>query len=180
MQAVEEGLQHQASGKRVNAAAKKKKTQKTNVEGKVAPKTVQEALTKLSEEEEVQHKLCHVMWSQSFAKEFDGLNKLGVFEHELTREERKKPLRGVCNCMHAWQNPIQSCTNECGVVLQVRSRWQVTSILRYMYKTRMALAAGHKRNMQKGVHYDKTYANCPDPHATRTSEAMVVRYICMV
>jgi site-specific DNA-cytosine methylase len=154
LQAVEEGLQHQASVKRVNVAAKKKKTQKTNAEGKVAPKTVQEALTKLTEEEEV-------MWSQSFAKEFDGLNKLGVFEHDLTREELKK--RGVCN----WQNPIPM-----SVVLCFKYD-QDGNINRY--KTRMALA-GHKGNMQKGVHYDKTYASCPDPHATRMLQAMVVRY----
>lgn len=156
--AAKEGLDHgqrvqRLQEKQVNAV-KKKKEAKENAEGKVAPKTVQEALTTLPEDEMIR-------WSKSFAKEFDGLNKLGVFEHDLTREDLLK--RGVCNAM----NPIPMSVVLC---FKYDKDGKIDR-----YKTRMALA-GHKGNMQKGVHYDKTYASCPDTHATRMLQAMVVKY----
>jgi hypothetical protein len=159
--AAEEGLQHTARIARAKQAhvkqtriVKKKKQAKANAEGKVAPKTIQEAMTTLSEEESTQ-------WAKSFYKEFDGLVKLGVFEHDLTRADLVS--RGIVNA----NNPIPM-----SVVLCFKYD-KDGNIDRY--KTRMALA-GHKGNMQKGVHFDKTYASTPDTHATRMLQAMVVKY----
>ena len=43
------------------------------------------------------------------------------------------------------------------------------------YKTRMALA-GHRGNMQKGVHYEKTYASTPNQHTSKILQAIMVRH----
>ena len=130
--AAKEGLDHEQRVRRLQEkqvnAVKKKKEAKENAEGKVAPKTVQEALTTLPEDEMIR-------WSKSFAKEFDGLNKLGVFEHDLTREDLLK--RGVCNAM----NPIPMSVVLC---FKYDKDGKIDR-----YKTRMALA-GHKREYAEG------------------------------
>ena len=42
------------------------------------------------------------------------------------------------------------------------------------YKTRMALA-GHRGNMQPGVHFDRTYSSTPVQNSTKILQALMVR-----
>ena len=43
------------------------------------------------------------------------------------------------------------------------------------YKSRFALA-GHSGNMQKGVHFDKTYASTPIQHTCKMLQAIMVKH----
>jgi hypothetical protein len=96
-------------------------------------------------------------WIASADTEMNGLTDMGVVEHDFTIKELREvgivgdPINMSIDLSHKY--------NEAGQVDRL--------------KTRMALA-GHKGNLQKGVHYDLTYAATPQPNTSRILVALCV------
>ena len=132
---------------------KKKRTKATATVGdKTAPRGISEALRNCDREEAFK-------WLASINKEWDGLNDMGVLKHDLTKEDLIE--------MGITTNPIpfSICLD-----YKFNDTGQIDR-----YKTRFALA-GHPGNMQKGVHYDKTYAATPNQQSARILQAIMIRY----
>ena len=65
---------------RLPICARKKKRKRASMEGKEPPKSIMEAITNPDANEAAR-------WVESVNKEWDGFNKLGVFEHGWTRQQ---------------------------------------------------------------------------------------------
>ena len=137
----------------LRASAAKKRKKRENLEGlPEAPKTCSKALW-MENRDEAQK------WLESILKEWNGLEDLGVFEHNFTRAELRE--RGITS------NPIP-----------------LTQALDYKYakdgsvdkyKTRFPLA-GHPGNMEKGIHYSESYAPTPSQNSSRLLMALMILY----
>ena len=101
------------------------------------------------------------LWHKAALEEFEGLTDLGVYDHD-----------------YSWQD-----LQDLGIDLERRPPIPMSIALTHKYdsegqldrlKVRMAIA-GHKGNMQKGVHYDQTFAPTPNQHSMRMLHAMFVR-----
>jgi hypothetical protein len=97
-------------------------------------------------------------WLDSINKEWDGLCELGVFEHNCTR--RKLRQAGI----HTDPVPFSIC-----LTYKYDKHGNIDR-----YKTRFALA-GHSGNLQKGIHFDKTFSSTPNQHTSRILQAMMVK-----
>merc|ERR1711871_147921 len=86
-------------------------------------------------------------WLEAINKEWNGLDKLGVFEHNFTRQQLRD--RGITTDPIPLVNVNTYKFDDKGAVTK--------------YKNRMPLA-GHRGNMQKGVHYEKSFAPTPTQH----------------
>ena len=98
-------------------------------------------------------------WLESINTEWNGLCQLQVLKHDLTREELKQ--------MGIDSNPIDFS-------ICLTYKFSDTGEIN-RYKTRFAIA-GHPGNLQKGIHYDKTYASTPNQNSSRLLLAIMVRY----
>lgn len=115
-----------------------------------APKSISQALRD-------DNRIEAMKWLESINKEWDGLCDMGVLEHAYTRQE-------------LIQMGITSSPVPFSVVLTYKYD-QHGEIDRY--KTRCALA-GHRGNMQPGVHFDKTYSSTPVQHTSKILQAIMV------
>ena len=97
-------------------------------------------------------------WLDSINSEWQGLNELGVVEHGFTWQQLRE--YGI----HTNPIPFSVC-----LTYKFNKEGEVDR-----YKTRMALA-GHGGNMQRGIHYDKTYSSTPRQHTCKGLQAMMVR-----
>lgn len=98
-------------------------------------------------------------WLESINKEWDGLQELGVFEHDCTLEDLRS--KGIY-------------TSPCPFSICLTYKYdQHGNIDRY--KTRFALA-GHSGNLQKGIHFDKTFSATPNQHTSRLLQALMVKH----
>ena len=120
--------------------------------GQQPPRSIPRALRDENREEAYK-------WLESINKEWDGLCELGVIEHGFSRRQLRD--------MGITTNPIP---------------FSICLTYKYdkegkidRYKTRMALA-GHRGNMQRGVHFDKTYASTPNQHTSKIMQAIMVRH----
>lgn len=105
------------------------------------------------------------VWMKSATEEFDGLTEAGVLEHGLTLSQLA--ARGV---------PINPVTGRVKPMpLSIVLDHKYTDGVLTRYKTRMALA-GHKGNMKKGEHYDKTFAASPNSNSSRLLQALMVTH----
>lgn len=133
--------------------AKKQRTKAADVAAeRQPPKSIARALRDENREEAYK-------WLESINKEWDGLCELGVVEHGYSRRQLRD--------MGITTNPIP---------------FSICLTYKYdkegnidRYKTRMALA-GHRGNMQKGVHFEKTYASTPNQHTSKILQAIMVKY----
>ena len=119
---------------------------------KEPPASIRQAITQEDREEAFK-------WLESINKEWNGLCDLGVLKHDLTRDELRQ--------MGIRTNPI-----DFGICLTYKFS-DIGEINRY--KTRFAIA-GHPGNLQKGIHYDKTYASTPNQNSTKLLQAIMVKY----
>ena len=101
------------------------------------------------------------MWHKAALTEFEGLTNMGVFDHDYSWDELgkvgidtkiKHPLPLSVICDHKYDKE--------GILDRL--------------KVRMAIA-GHPGNMQRGVHYDQTFAATPGQHSSRILQAIMVR-----
>ena len=97
-------------------------------------------------------------WLEAINKEWDGLQKLGVFDHNFTRAQLKE--NGITT------NPIPLVEVN---TYKFDDKGNVDK-----FKHRKPLA-GHPGNMQKGVHYDKSFAPTPTQHSSRVLLAVMVK-----
>ena len=90
------------------------------------------------------------LWRKAALEEFEGLTDMGVYDHDYSWDELA----------------------EVGIDLAVKPPIPMSVALTHKYdstgkldrlKVRMAVA-GHRGNMQKGVHYDQTFAPTPNQH----------------
>jgi site-specific DNA-cytosine methylase len=130
----------------------KKARKKAPEEGPQPPRSIPKAIRDENREEAFK-------WLESINQEWDGLTKLGVLDHNYTRKQLQH--------MGVYTNPIPF-----SVCLTYKYD-EDGNINRY--KTRLALA-GHKGNMQQGVHFDRTYSSTPIMHSTKILQALMVRY----
>ena len=95
-------------------------------------------------------------WWKAAVEEFEGLTELGVFDHDYTRD-----------MLHD---------------IGVRDVVPLSVVLDHKYgaaglvdrlKVRMAVA-GHKGNLRKGEHFDKTFAATPNSNSMRLMQALLV------
>ena len=94
-------------------------------------------------------------WIASSEKEFNGLTNKKVLDHDYTLEQLQEA--GV---------PVDKLTGKVKPInLSVVLDLKYTDGVLSRYKTRMALA-GHSGNMQRGVHYDKTFSPSPNANVT--------------
>ena len=142
--------------KHFNKIAKRKKARSDKAVGvgkKQPPKTLGEAFHGPDGQE----------WMESAEKEFNGLTNKKVLDHDYTLDQLQEagvPVDRVTGKV----KPINLST-----VLDLKYTDGVLS----RYKTRMALA-GHSGNMQRGVHYDKTFSPSPNANSTRLLQALMV------
>ena len=102
-------------------------------------------------------------WVESAQSEFDGLSDNKVVEHDFTLDQ----LRDAGVPVHAKTGRVRP------IPLSVVLDHKYTDGVLSRYKTRMALA-GHSGNMQKGVHFDKTFAASPNSNSSRLLQALMV------
>lgn len=137
-----------------NAARKAKKARKKAVddhEGPHPPTSMPKAIRDENREEAFK-------WLDSINQEWDGLCKLGVLDHNYTRQQLKD--HGITT------NPIPFSV--C-LTYKFDENGQINR-----YKTRLALA-GHRGNMQQGIHFDRTYSSTPNQHSTKILQALMVK-----
>jgi len=132
----------------------RKRTLKSDNAGVQPPKSIAKALRNENVDEAYK-------WLESLKKEFGGLDKLGVFVHDYTRQQLYDEDIGKADSPIPMSIVLSYKYDEYGEVNR--------------YKSRAALA-GHSGNMQKGVHFDKTYASTPDQFSSRILQAIMVRY----
>jgi hypothetical protein len=100
-------------------------------------------------------------WRKAALKEFDGLTDMGVFDHDYSWDDLRKV--GI-NPDDKPPIPLSVCLTH---------KFDKEGVLDRL-KVRMAIA-GHPGNMQRGVHYDKTFAATPGQHSNRMLQALLVR-----
>ena len=134
-------------------AAKKVKKQRVAKarEGATPPQSITKALR--SEDRAEAFK-----WLESINSEWDGLCKLGVLDHNYTSKQLREA--GITTKPIPFSVSLKYKFDEQGEVSR--------------YKTRMALA-GHRGNMQPGVHFDRTHSSTPVQHSTKILQALMVR-----
>ena len=118
---------------------------------KLPPKTISDALRQESLEEAYQ-------WSEAINSEWNGLTEMGVLKHSYTLAQARE--------MGIETKPINFST------ALTFKRDKDNKI--YRYKCRICVA-GRKFSMQKGVHYDKTYAACPIHYSSKLLQGLMVR-----
>ena len=144
-----------ATGKETNYAHRAKKSRMQAVaadDGKTPPKGIVSALRHEDTAEAYK-------WLESINKEWDGLLELGVFEHDCTIEDLRSKGIYTTPC------PFSIC-----LTYKYDQNGEIDR-----YKTRFALA-GHSGNLQKGVHFDKTYSATPNQHTSRLLQALMVKH----
>ena len=99
-------------------------------------------------------------WLSACLKEWNGLDDLGVFEHNFTRAELK--ARGVTTSPIPLTQALDYKFNKQGDIEKYKARYPL---------------AGHPGNMQKGVHYKETFAPTPSQTSSRLLQALMVRYL---
>jgi hypothetical protein len=154
LRAVESLTRHWDEQEIIEArAAKKVKKQRVAKasEGATPPQSITKALR--SEDRAEAFK-----WLESINSEWDGLCKLGVLDHNYTSKQLREA--GITTKPIPFSVSLKYKFDEQGEVSR--------------YKTRMALA-GHRGNMQPGVHFDRTYSSTPVQHSTKILQALMVR-----
>ena len=99
-------------------------------------------------------------WIKAADLEMDTLTEMGVFDHGYTRKQLIQ--LGICD--FKIKKPIN---------LSVVLDQKYTDGILTRYKVRMAVA-GHKYNLQKGVHYDEVFAAAPNQNTGRLLSALTV------
>ena len=136
-------------------ARKVKKRRKPAAEisgGKQPPATISKALRDENRDEAFK-------WLESINKEFDGLCEMGVIEHNYTYQQLRE------NGIDTHPIPFSVC-----LTYKYDKAGEIDR-----YKTRMALA-GHRGNMQPGVHFDRTYSSTPVQYSSKILQALMVKY----
>ena len=126
---------------------KKKKVRAVATKGEAPPKNITEALNHPSKSKE---------WYDSIMDEWQGLTDLGVLDHIYTLKE--------CQDLGIMSSPVPVT-----VVLEYK-RGETGEITKF--KTRIAVR-GTEKYMQKGVHYDETYAPTPNMNSTKILMGLV-------
>ena len=103
-------------------------------------------------------------WKKSALDEFQGLTDMGVLDHDYSWEELRDKLK----------IDVEGSSPPISMSIALSHKYDQQGVLDRL-KTRMAIA-GHPGNMQKGVHYDKTFAATPNQHSSRIMQAMRVRH----
>jgi site-specific DNA-cytosine methylase len=154
IKAVEALTKHWDSQEKIEAHAAKKRRVKASAGAgeRQPPASIAKALRDENRTEAFK-------WLDSINQEFDGLCELGVVEHGFSRRQLRE--------MGITTNPIPF-----SICLTYKYD-KDGSIDRY--KSRFALA-GHKGNMQQGIHFDKTYSSTPIQHTTKILQAIMVKY----
>ena len=133
--------------------AKKKRETAVNVGKEQPPRTLGQAFFGPKAAE----------WMESATTEFDGLTSNQVVQHDFHLHELE--AAGV---------PVDPSTGRVRPInLSIVLQHKYTDGILARYKTRMALA-GHSGNMQKGVHYDNTFAASPNSNSSRLLQALMV------
>lgn len=136
----------------IEAHAAKKRRKKDNEHAQKPPASISKALHHENIVEAYK-------WLESIDKEWDGLNDLEVFKHNYTRQQLRD--EGIT----ATPIPFSVCLD-----FKFDKEGRVDR-----YKTRFALA-GHSGNVQKGVHFDKTFAATPREDSVRILQAIMVKF----
>jgi len=146
------------TGKELNAllrARRRKASRKgkaTNSGEEIPPSNLTEAFA---------HPTRGEMWRKAALTEFEGLTNMGVFDHDYSWDELGKV----------------------GIDTKIKPPLPLSVVCDHKYdkggnldrlKVRMAIA-GHPGNMQRGVHYDQTFAATPGQHSSRVLQAIMVR-----
>ena len=154
IKAVEALTKHWDSQEKIEAHAAKKRRVKASAGAgeRQPPASIAKALRDENRTEAFK-------WLDSINQEFDGLCELGVVEHGFSRRQLRE--------MGITTNPIPF-----SICLTYKYD-KDGSIDRY--KSRFALA-GHKGNMQQGIHFDKTYSSTPIQHTTKILQAIMVKH----
>ena len=140
------------AAKKLHKVKKRKMKATATVGDKQAPKSIEQALRNPDREEAFK-------WLESINKEWNDLNDLGILQHDLTWKELNK--MGITTK----PIPFSICLD-----YKFDDKGEVDR-----YKTRFAVA-GHSGNLQKGVHFDSTYASTPSQNSTRLLMAIMVRF----
>lgn len=101
-----------------------------------------------------------VQWCESMDEEMIGLTKMGVLMHDLTRDQ----LRQV--------HKVLSSPVPIGFYFDLKTD-SLGSIAR---KKSRAAIPGHSGNMQKGVHFDETFAATPHPETACILICLAIRH----
>jgi hypothetical protein len=95
-------------------------------------------------------------WVASISKEFDGLDRQGVFSHDWTLDQiRKAGIKGK-------PVPCSTCFTH---------KYKEGKLEKL--KTRICIA-GHKGNVKQGIHYDQVFSPSPVQHTERFLQALRV------
>ena len=119
--------------------------------GTPAPTSIPKALRNEDREEAFK-------WLESINTEWNGLCELEVLDHNFTRSDLEEA--GVTTKPIPFSVCLKYKYDEKGNINR--------------YKTRLALA-GHPGNMQKGIHFDRTYASTPVQHSTKILQELMVK-----
>ena len=145
------------TGEELHALRTMKKRRHTAVAaGSTGNKQPPTSISKALRQEDIEEAF---KWLQSINKEWNGLCELGVLKHDLTRSELRQ--------MGIEMNPINFS-------ICLTYKFDDTGAIN-RYKSRFAIA-GHAGNLQKGIHYEKTYASTPSQNSTRLLQAIMVKY----
>ena len=151
-EAFDTALHEGVSGSAMAAKKKRRKAYDHAHEGKPPPPS---SIKNAIHHEDINEAM---RWVGSLNTEWDGLNELGVFEHDFTLQMLTD--RGVTNT----PIPFSICLDYKYDMAGIISR----------YKSRFAMA-GHPGNMQKGIHYDRTFAATPKDHTGCILQALLVK-----
>ena len=116
------------------------------------PKSTKQALYQENREEAYE-------WLNSVLKEWNGLDELGVFEHNFTRQELRD--RGVTSTPVPLTEALEYKFGKDGKIDRRKTRYPLS---------------GHPGNMQKNVHYKETFAPTPSQNSSRLLVALMVLY----
>jgi len=132
------------------SAVKKKKSRRDKAVGvgqEAPPKSLLEAFN---------HPTRAVDWWNAALEEFEGLTEMGVFDHDYTR---------------AMLDELD-ITTIIPLAVVLDHKYGAAGLLDRL-KVRMAVA-GHKGNLRKGEHFDKTFAATPNSNSMRLMQALLV------
>ena len=135
--------------------ARRAKKKRTSAAGASAGKQPPASISKALRDEDLTEAF---KWLESINKEWDGLTELGVLDHGYTRQQLID--LGITNT----PIPFSVC-----LTYKYDKEGNVER-----YKTRMALA-GHRGNMQHGIHFNQTYSSTPVQHTSKILQALMVR-----
>ena len=98
-------------------------------------------------------------WAESMDSEMEGLTKMGVLLHDQTLADCREA--GITSKPVPMGLYFDEKTDQTGNVVKLKSR---------------AAIQGHKGNMQKGVHFNETYAATPQEDTGRLLVCLAVQY----